>query len=197
MRLRLLPLQTPRPFGWALALGLAGLLVACAQNDNTQKGGTTSTSNSSLTVDLDKTAITLITSQGGPMPSVTVNVRYTGATLAIGIPAGANAATWLTVVPITVTTGQGSYSVNATNTSLTPGTYTTTLRFATARTDGTGAVYVDVPVSYTITAPEVVQAGAEAPRAAEGPQAPTAPERPVPPALSSLLDRILWAAPTP
>jgi len=197
MRLRLLPSQTPRPLGRALALGLSGLLLACAQNDSTPKGGTTSTSNSALTVEVDRTAINLTTFQGGPGPSVTVNVRYTGASLAIGFPPGANTATWLTVVPVTVTAGQGSYAVNAMNTNLTVGTYTTTLRFLTARSDGTGSVYVDVPVSYTITAPEVVQAGAEAPRTAEGSRAPTASERPVPPALSPLFDRILWAAPTP
>lgn len=149
-----LPRISPvRALAHAIGIGLLGVFLGCAQNAPGTKGGVSGSSGSSTSIRLDKTSITLQgVSNSGNLASANLTVTYTGTTPVVGYPAGTPAVTWIGIHPITLGSGVDTYSVSASTDVLTPGTYTTTLRFATALPDGSSPVYVDLPITYTLTA---------------------------------------------
>ena len=176
---------------------LLAAALACSQNPKTGTGtGPSGSGSNALTVTLDKTSAALTAVQGGPSPATTVKATYTGAGLVVGIPAGANAASWLTVTPVTLSTGVATYSLQVNSTSGSLGTVTTTLRFVTAQSDGSGAVYVDLPVSLTLTATDVEGAAPAIPPAADAKLLPLTPAQEAL-AREASLDRVLAAVPQP
>ena len=180
-------------------LALAGLLTGCAQNDLSSKsttgGGTSGSSSGAVTISLDKSSLMLQgVSNSGTLPSANFQVTYTGDHVVVGAPTGTSVATWISLRTSALSIGHATYLASATTTAMTAGTYTTTLRFSTARADGSGATYVDLPVSYVLTASEVVL---EAPKPEAAAQAEPAPVSPADEALAKAtgIEHILQVTP--
>ncbi len=183
---------------WVLGLGLVGLLTGCAQNDLSNRTGSTTTSGGAPSVSLDRSTVTLQSvTNSGTLPSVNLVATYSGDKMVVGVPAGTPSPTWLSVSTNSLTPGRVVYILAATTTAMTAGTYTTTLRFSTARADGSGATYKDLPVTYTLTAALVAEGATPILAPAPEPEAPKVPADLEAFAQSMGIGHILWASETP
>ncbi len=177
----------------ALGLCLLGVFLGCAQNDPGTKGGVTGSGGSSTAIRLDKSSITLQgVSNSATLPTTSLIATYSGTTPVVGFPAGTATVTWISVQKVTDTGGVATYTVSAATTAMAPGTYTTTLRFATAMADGSSPVYVDLPITYTLTA--TIVAGEAAPAAGEAIPA-KASEAQAALAQATGIGHLVWATP--
>ena len=154
---------------WVL-VGLA--LVGCGGGGGSGSGGGTS-----ISLSMSSVSFTAVEGEAAPAAAI-VHVSYSGAAVVVGYAPGVPQPNWLTVV---TQQGGGSNSVDFALTvsdTLTVGTRSTTVRFATGHTDGSDVEYADLPVTYTVTpsglaisaAPSTVSFLAEAQGSAPPPQ---------------------------
>jgi hypothetical protein len=119
----------------------------------------------STSLSLSATSVTFTGSSGtAPPPAQTIHVTFKGDGLVVGYPTGVAPPTWLAVSDLGHTATTADISLQVSDTA-TPGTRTTTLRFATGKTDGSQIKLVDVQVTWTVTAapPAFAPFGATAP----------------------------------
>jgi all-beta uncharacterized protein len=115
----------------------------------------------------DQTAVTFLAAVGGPDPlAQTLAVAYNGAQVTAGFPPGTAAPSWLRVDAFQAP-GTAHVRLTATGTA-TAGTRSATVRLGTARPDGSGAVSVDVPVTFEVYRPFAATAPALAFSAFQG-----------------------------
>ncbi len=125
---------------------LVVILTACGGGGESPKGP-------SYSITLDKANLSFTATAQGALPAAqTVKATFVGDGVLAGYPPGTTPASeWLNVsAPGTATGGSAVFTVGASSTYLTPGVYTTTLRFVTGKADGSAVVYKDLPVTYTL-----------------------------------------------
>lgn len=135
---------------WFFAVVLSLLLAACGGGGG---GGSSSSSSSGGGFTVSATTLSFSADQNGaPPPSQDIQTSFTNPEayyVGAAYPPGVSPASWLTITE----TGAGNsytfhFSVNTT--SLSPGTYTTTVGLGIARQDGSIIAYKYVDISYTV-----------------------------------------------
>lgn len=121
-------------------------------------GGGSSTPGTSIS--LDRSSLTFSATRGGASPaSQAVVASWVGDGLIVGYPVGVPPPGWLGVTLTQTAASSAIATVTVTTGGLAAGTYTTTLRFVTAREDGADLKYVDLPVSLAVAeAPDTLTA---------------------------------------
>jgi len=123
---------------WAL-VALAASLCGCG-------GGGDATS-----ISLSTSSVTFTAAfQSPPPPPQTIHVTYKGDGLIVGYAPGIAPPNWLAVADAGHTATTAEISLQVTDT-LTGGTRTTPLRFATGKADGSQIKFADVQVTWTVT----------------------------------------------
>lgn len=111
-------------------------------------GGGGGSAQPAYSVDVSPSSLSFTATQGGTSPSPkTLQVSYKGDGLVVGYPVGVPDPGWLSVEVASLTTSTATLTVHPLVTYLGPGTYTTTLRVVTGKSDGSQYVYKDIPVS--------------------------------------------------
>jgi hypothetical protein len=108
-------------------------------------GGGDGSSRSDTSLSLDKTSLSF----SGDAPAQTVVATFRGDGVVVGTLPGQTLPLWLSVTAPGASASPATITVS-TNAPVPPGRYTTTLRFATGRADGTSVVTQDVAVTYTV-----------------------------------------------
>ena len=88
---------------------------------------------------------------GAKPPSQSVTVTFVGPGVVVGTLPGQTEPSWLSVSAPTQSTSPLTVTIGATA-SVQPGSYSTTLRFATGSASGTNVVYTDVPIALKMVA---------------------------------------------
>lgn len=120
-----------------LAAVMSVALAACSSGDS--KPGTS--------ISLDRSSLTFAATRGGPSPAdQAVAASWVGDGLIVGYPVGVSPASWLAVGLTQTGASSAVATVSVVPAGLAAGTYTTTLRFVTGRSDGSDVKYQDVSV---------------------------------------------------
>jgi hypothetical protein len=82
-----------------------------------------------------------------------LSVNFVGDGVIVGYPPGVASASWLSVNAPSSAQSPVTVTLSVTSTGLVPGTYTTNLRFASGKADGSSVVTQDVAVTYVLTDP--------------------------------------------
>lgn len=133
---------------------LSGLLLitlaACGGGGGGGGGGP------ATSISISPTSLSFTAVQGDPSPAAqSVQVSYQGAAVAAGYAPGVAQPGWLTVEQQgTATSTSAGFSLSVLDTS-TVGTQSVSVRFATGLANETDLVYVDLPVTFTVTASDL------------------------------------------
>lgn len=112
-------------------------------------GGGGSGSNYSITLSVPSLSFDVQQDTASNSPK-TVSVTFVGDGVVVGTLPGQTAPAWLSVSgPSTAVGGTTSVQMSV-NSGSAPGQYSSTLRFATGKADGSQVVYVDLPITATI-----------------------------------------------
>ena len=127
---------------------LIALSVACGGG-----GGSAVSGGNGYSLDLSATALHFAAERNAPTPAAqTLDATFHGDGLVAGYPPGVTQPSWLTVTVTSATASAATISVRANTTSLSAGTYRTTLRLVTGKQDGSAVVFKDVEVQYAVAA---------------------------------------------
>lgn len=106
----------------------------------------------STSISVSTTVVSFDGEVGAAPPSAqTVHVAFQGDGVVVGYPPGVSAPSWLSVTELGHTPTSLDVSLRLSSTT-SPGTRTTTLRFATGKADGSQVKYADVQVTCTLVA---------------------------------------------
>ncbi|HUR20015.1 MAG TPA: hypothetical protein VMZ90_04350, partial [Vicinamibacterales bacterium] len=130
-----------------MALIAAMMLCACG-------GGGGAAGGSSTSISVTPTSLSFKANTQDDPKSSNVTANFNGDGLVVDFLPGAVVPAWLGVVETGHTSSRATFAVNVYPSSLTPGTYSTTLRFATGRVDSQGNVSEirtrDVPLTLIV-----------------------------------------------
>lgn len=135
---------------WRTGL-LAAVLAALTACGGGGGGSSSPPPPPSYSISVSPQSVSLSGVAGAQPPSQSVTVTFVGAGVVVGTLPGQTAPTWLDVSA----PGQASSPVTvgiAAMASVAPGSYSTTLRFATGSASGANVVYTDVPVTLQMVA---------------------------------------------
>ncbi|WP_242344021.1 BACON domain-containing protein [Anaeromyxobacter terrae] len=128
----------------ALGAALLALSLACSGGGG---GGT------AYSLQVSTASLVFAAERNAPIPAAqTLTATFRGDGLLAGYPPGISQPGWLSVDVVSSTASSATLSVRVNTTSLSAGTYRTTLRLVTGKQDGSAVVYKDVAVQYTVTA---------------------------------------------
>lgn len=110
---------------------------------------------STTSLSVSKTSLAFSVEQGGVAPAhQSVSVNFKGDGLLVGYPPGINVPGWLDITQLSDDAGSPqSFSIGPTTAELSPGTYTTTVRFITGHVDGSNVKTQDLAVVYKVDTP--------------------------------------------
>jgi hypothetical protein len=132
--------------GRRVAFGAALFALSLACSDGGGGAG-------AYSLDVSTSTLNFAAERNATIPaSQSLGVTFKGDGLIAGYPPGVTTPAWLTVDVATSTASSATLSVRVNTTSLSAGTYRTTLRLVTGKQDGSAVVYKDVAVQYTVTA---------------------------------------------
>lgn len=130
-----------RFFTWLLP---ALLMLGC--------GGGGGTSGPAYSLDITPASLSFSAEQYGPLPPTkTLSITYKGDGLVVGYPIGIPEPGWLSVQLTSSTTSTATLSVQLTGTTMPPGSYATTFRVVTGKSDGSQIVTRDIPITCQVT----------------------------------------------
>ena len=137
----------------ALAAVLISASMACSGGSSGTTGGGGSFGGGAYSLGVNPTALSFAAERGGPgQSSQTITATFNGDGLVVGYPPGVSQPSWLSVTVTSSTPTSATLSVAVNSTSMSAGTYQTTLRLVTGKADGSAFVYKDVAVRYALTA---------------------------------------------
>jgi hypothetical protein len=139
--------------------GLAWIIAALALSACGGGGGDSGAGSSAgggsgggTSISLSVSSVSWTIGEGDPSPApIDVQVTYNGDGVVVGYAPGVPQPNWLVVGQATGTATTATVSLSAVDV-VSAGTYTTSVRFATGRIDGSEIKYVDLPVTLTVTA---------------------------------------------
>jgi hypothetical protein len=126
------------------------VLTACGGGGGGGGGGTTTS------VAITPTSLNITAVEGDVPPAASiVHATFSGAALVVGYAPGVTPPSWLSVAQqSTGTATSADFALSVTDT-LTVGTRSTSVRFATGTAAGTELTYSDLPVTYVVTASDL------------------------------------------
>lgn len=137
-------LRTPffkRLMKGALSTAALVLMAACGGGG----GG------SAYSLSVSPTAVAFTAERDGVLPNAqSIQASFKGDGLIVGYPTGTTPPAWLAASLSSSTGSSAAVTLQITTTALPAGTYSTTLRFITGKSDGTNLVTRDVPITYRV-----------------------------------------------